>query len=258
MNYSGDAAESIVRISLQGLEFALKITGSGTKNVAAMLYAIAKDQQKMKGKTSMVNLLKSGKELKVFSIKREDLAKFVKEAKRYGVLYHAIVDKRGSKTDGMVDLMVRAEDASKINRIVDRFNMATVDTATIRSEVEKSKEMLEEDRGVETKTAEERLVDEILSKPIDKEENAEVNPNMEVIEKNHLSEPSSTSKKDSSHDTDTRKSSVREEIKKIKEEQKESNDLNEKRKPDMETMEQNNIRQNERKKKKKQKKGKEK
>lgn len=258
MNYSGEAAESIVRMSFQGLEFALKITGSGAKNIAAMLYAVAKDQKKMKGKTSMMKLLKSGKELKVFSIKKDDLKKFVKEAKRYGVLFHAIVDKKGAKTDGMVDLIVRAEDASKINRIVDRFNMATVDTATIRNEVEKSKEKLEADKGVETKTAEEKLVDEILSKPIDKEENTDSNPTMEAIEKNHLSEPSSTNKKDSSQDIDTRKPSVREEIKKIKEEQKENNDLNEKTKPDMENMEQNNIRQNERKKKKKQKKGKEK
>ena len=33
----------------------------------------------------------------------------------------------------MVDVMVRAEDASKINRIVERFKLATVDTVSINS-----------------------------------------------------------------------------------------------------------------------------
>ena len=32
MNTSGDAAESIVRMSLQGLEVAVKLSGSGAKN----------------------------------------------------------------------------------------------------------------------------------------------------------------------------------------------------------------------------------
>ena len=33
--YSGDAAEQVVRMSLEGAEFALKITGSAAKNLAA-------------------------------------------------------------------------------------------------------------------------------------------------------------------------------------------------------------------------------
>jgi hypothetical protein len=59
-------------------------------------------------------LLRSGKELKVFAVRNEDLNKFAMEAKRYGVLYCALRDKKS--LDGMCDIMVRAEDASKINR----------------------------------------------------------------------------------------------------------------------------------------------
>ena len=40
MNTSGDAAESIVRMSLQGLEVAVRLSGSGAKNVAALMIAI--------------------------------------------------------------------------------------------------------------------------------------------------------------------------------------------------------------------------
>ena len=128
MNTSGDAAESIVRMSLQGLEVAVRLSGSGAKNIAALMIAILKDQKQTKGKTRLTNMLKSGKELKVFTVKEEDLRKFTEEAKRYGVLFCALKS-RGKSVDGMVDIMVRAEDASKINRIVDRFNLATVDTA---------------------------------------------------------------------------------------------------------------------------------
>lgn len=42
-------------------------------------------------------------------------------------------------TGGMVDVMVRAEDASKINRIVERFELAAVDKASIRNEITKDR-----------------------------------------------------------------------------------------------------------------------
>ncbi|MGI6777099.1 MAG: PcfB family protein [Acetivibrionales bacterium] len=50
-----------------------------------------------------------------------DCTIFQYEAKRYGVLYCALRDKKS--LDGMCDIMVRVEDASKINRIVERFKL---------------------------------------------------------------------------------------------------------------------------------------
>lgn len=222
MNTSGDAAESIVRMSLQGFEVAVKLTGSGAKNVAAIMVAMLKDQKQTKGKTRLTNMLKSGKELKVFTVKEEDLRKFTEEAKRYGVLFCALKGK-GKSLDGMVDIMVRAEDASKINRIVDRFNLATVDTASIKSEIQKSKDS--KDKGVVIKSVEERIVDDILSKPISREENDMSNPQVAKTEKNPPSEPILNNKNKSDKGTKSEKPSVREEIKSIKEEQKKERDL---------------------------------
>ena len=222
MNTSGDAAESIVRMSLQGFEVAVKLTGSGAKNVAAIMVAMLKDQKQTKGKTRLTSMLKSGKELKVFTVKEEDLRKFTEEAKRYGVLFCALKGK-GKSLDGMVDIMVRAEDASKINRIVDRFNLATVDTASIKSEIQKSKDS--KDKGVVIKSVEERIVDDILSKPISREENDMSNPQLAKTEKNPPSEPILNNKNKSDKGTKSEKPSVREEIKSIKEEQKKERDL---------------------------------
>ena len=216
MNTSGDAAESIIRMSLQGIEVAARISGSGAKNVAVLICAMLKEQEKVKGKTKLVNMLKSGKELKVFSVKYDDLKKFTEEAKRYGVLFSALIDKKQKNVDGMVDIMVKAEDAGKINRIVERFNLATIDTASIKSDIQKSKES--KDKGIEIKSVEERLVDDILSKPVSKEENEISNPQVAKTEKSPLSEPSLENKRKLEEGAKLEKPSVRERIKEIKKE----------------------------------------
>lgn len=222
MNSSGDAAESIIRMSLQGFEVAARISGSGAKNIAALIYTIMKDNKQTKGKTRLTNMLKSGKELKVFTVKEDDLKNFTENAKRYGVLFCALKGK-GKSADGMVDIMVRAEDASKINRIVERFKLATVDTATIKSDIQKSRDG--KDKGAVVKSIEERLVDDILTKPISKEEQEVSNPQVAKMEKSPLSEPTSKNKNKSDQGAKSEKPSVREEIKKIKEEQKAEPDL---------------------------------
>lgn len=166
MSYSGDAAEQVVRMTLEGAEVAAKVTGAGAKELAVLLYAILRDQKKTKGKTRLTNMLRSGKELKVFAVKDTDLQRFCQEAKKYGVLYCVLKDKNAN--DGITDIMVRAEDASKINRIFERFQLATVDLGSVRSEIERSRAEKEKAEGnipVPERTASEPDKDEQLSPP---------------------------------------------------------------------------------------------
>ena len=172
MSYSGDAAEQVVRMSLETGEVAVRLAGSGAKQLAVLLYAILREQQKTKGKTRLTNMLRSGKELKVFAVKDTDLQLFCREAKKYGVLYCVLKDR--DATDGITDIMVRAEDASKINRIFERFDLATVDMAEIRSEIERSREVRQEDAPEVPAAAEpmteqdtDALLDAMLSPPPD-------------------------------------------------------------------------------------------
>nr|WP_307999906.1 PcfB family protein [uncultured Merdimonas sp.] len=125
MNTSGEAAEQIVRMTLQMGEAALKITGASAKQLAVILYAISREQKKSKGKARMETMLRSGRPLTVFSIKDSDVKTFVKAARKYGVLYCAVRNPVGRK-DNMVDLIVKQEDAARINRIVERFQLASV------------------------------------------------------------------------------------------------------------------------------------
>ena len=118
MNQSSDAAEQIVRMSLEGFEVAAKVTGSDAKNIAVLLYTIMKNKEQTSGKSKLSSMLKSGKPLTIFTIKKDDLAKFQQEAKRYGILYCALVDKKDKSKDGIVDIVVMKEDSSRINIIV--------------------------------------------------------------------------------------------------------------------------------------------
>ena len=235
MNTGGDAAEQIVRMSLEGFEVAAKLTGAGAKNIAVLLYTILKEEQKTKGKARLTSMLRSGKELKVFTIKNEDLKRFTQEAKKYGVLYCVLADRKNKDPKAEVDVIARAEDASKISRIVERFNLASVDTASIVTEVEKSRDTKaaddrdakdgqpEPDVGVQEKAEKDRLLDALMGKPVQKEENAP-NPSVAKTEKSPLSEPTSEQPKKSAEGatmTKTEKPSVKEELRKIKESRKE-------------------------------------
>ncbi len=229
MNSSGDAAEQVVRLSLEGTEVALKLTGAAAKNIAAALYAVFRnrDKTKTKGHQRLSAMLKSGKELKVFTIREEHLRQFAKEAKRYGVVYCALRGK-GRSDDGMVDLMVRAEDASKINRIVERFKMATVDAASIKREIEKDKvekgaAQAEQESAAANSVNDEALLDEMLGAAPPKEVPDSPNPNPAQMEKSPPSEP--TSETPSKADEGTvekaeQRPSVRQELREIQAQQK--------------------------------------
>ena len=229
MNTSGDAAEQIVRMSLEGFQVTAKIAGSGAKDIAALLIAVMKDKHKTAGKTNLTNMLKSGKELKVFSVRKDEFKKFTEEAKRYGVLYSALINKKDKSSDGIIDIMVRAEDASKINRIVERFKLSSYDEATIRSEIEKTKsERASKDKGFKIKSEEDRVKDEEKTVPIKKEEQA-VNPHLAKTEKSPQSKPSSRMQKTSDQGTNLKeKPSVKEKLDKAKEEVKHRESIREK------------------------------
>ena len=46
MNTAGDAADQVVRYSLEAGEVALKLTGEGAKELAVLLYTILKEEKK--------------------------------------------------------------------------------------------------------------------------------------------------------------------------------------------------------------------
>ena len=222
MNNGGDAAEQVVRLSLEGFEVAAKLTGSAAKNVALLLVSVLKQEQQTKGKARLTNMIKSGKELKVFSIPNKDLAQFTKQAKRYGVLYCVLRDKSAKGDDVPVDIIARAEDASKIQRIVERFEIGKVDKAGVITQAEQDKADREAvAREVPTKTKGEIIVEEAMGKPLQKEGQSHENPTVAKTEKSPPSERSSDDRRFGYADRGTakqadKKPSVREKLERYK------------------------------------------
>lgn len=237
MNYSGEAAEQVVRMSLNGVEVAAKISGKAAERLAVMLYAILRDQKKTRGKIRLSNMLKSGKELKVFAVKDDELQRFCVEAKKYGVLYCVLKDRDAS--DGLTDIMVRAEDAGKINRIFERFGLATIDMGSVKTDIQQRREDISHANGeseIEQHRSIDNKLDEYLDrvvgaeKPTPAEKEVEGNPTMAQTVKSRQSEPSSKSEKEKndvgvrSFSDDHSRRSVREELKEIREEQRQKSE----------------------------------
>ena len=111
MNYGAEPADQVVRYSLEGMEYSLKITGNVAKHVAIFIAAALKDQKKTRGKTRLTRMLKEQRPMKFFTVPGDRLKEFAKEAKARGILYVVIKDK------------VNPDDAAKMNRVLDRMNL---------------------------------------------------------------------------------------------------------------------------------------
>jgi len=195
MDASEQAAEQLVRMTLQGTEYTLRLTGVGAKNLAGVLIAIAQGHQQTKGKTRLKTLLDANKELKVFQLDAGDLSAFAKEAKKYGLLY-TVIKPGNARAGDMVDVMAKAEDAAKISRILERLGFGRTDVADVVSEIEAAREVAGHaapDKGVEAKDEAERIVDELFEKPLAKDGAKTGDPLVQKTEANLPSEPISAS-----------------------------------------------------------------
>jgi len=183
MNHSGDAAEQIVRMSLEGVEVAARITGTAAKELAILIIKALKSENKghtkYRGKERLKSMLKSGKPLEIYSLKERDLKRFAKGAKEYGIVYCVLRNTKGNP-DGLCDIMVRSDDAPKIARVAERFTFATIDKAKIEREITESRaersdapnaEVLAPTEQEEPDIGDtEKLVDDILGSPEGKAE----------------------------------------------------------------------------------------
>ena len=66
MNYGAEPADQVVRYSLEGMEYSLKITGNVAKHVAIFIGTALKDQKKTRGKTRLTRMLKEQRPMKFF------------------------------------------------------------------------------------------------------------------------------------------------------------------------------------------------
>lgn len=254
MSSNGEAAEQVTRIILDGTEVLLKLTGKGAERAAVLVYTTLRQQEKTKGAARLSSMLRSGKPLKVYTFEEKDLPKFKEVAKQYGVLYSILKEK--DKTGGVFDVLVRADDENKINRIIERFSLTKLDTTSLKVELEKEKSEREQTKAADAeknpdnaaeqkgvpehehpqKSRSDIVADELMGAPIHNEVKVQGNPDMartentetvssetlSYVETNHLSEPSlkdirnPTDRNEGRSDKSGKKPSVRAELNKLK------------------------------------------
>ena len=123
----------------------IRLDKLGAKNLAAIIMALVKEDNKLQGKTSLKNLLKAEKPLCILQIKEADIKKFQAEAKKYGVLFTSVSDK--TNDSGLCDIIAKQDDITKLNYIMEKlgYNAPIVDEQTApdkdaADDKEKSKE----------------------------------------------------------------------------------------------------------------------
>lgn len=120
MNFGGEAADQVVRYSLEGLDHGLRLSGTMAKNLAVFFAAVLKSNQKSYGKICMTRMLKENRPLKFFTVPSSRLHEFTKEGKKRGLPYVVIRDRKNPEH---CELMVFADDAAKVNRVMDKMNL---------------------------------------------------------------------------------------------------------------------------------------
>ena len=121
---SAEVSDQVVKMMLNGVEVSAKLAGQATKHLVACLLALKNGDKKV-GKTSVAKIVSQSKNVRVFSIKDEDLRTFKTLAKKYGMLYSVIRDL--NLGDGIKDVMIKGEDASKLQRVFDVMGYGNVD-----------------------------------------------------------------------------------------------------------------------------------
>ena len=209
MNTSGEVADLMVKEGLQITEEVVKLTGLGAKNLAAIVIALLKEDNKLQGKTNLKKLLKSDKPLCILQIKESDISRFNKEAKKYGVLFTAVKD--NTNNSGLCDIIAKQDDVTKLNYIMERMGYA-VPEKEIEPEPEPEKDS--DDKNKDKNTQE----------PVPNKDDKSKNTFPRATENQQESESTKHGDSDKTDNRINSKPSVKKKIEDIKEQQAKNKD----------------------------------
>ena len=116
MSEINDAVQ-IIRVAYDGVEIAMKV-GSGSIEVmqkALDLIIGMLEHEKVSGKTNLRGMLEKGGDIQILSFADEDLKKFKKLAKKYGILYSVMPD--ADRKDGLTEVMFHSEAAPRMRML---------------------------------------------------------------------------------------------------------------------------------------------
>lgn len=133
MAIENETADQVVRMVLQGSEVVLKLSGEAAMRLAGMFYSALKGDLTTKGKATLWEFLKSGKDQVLFQIPDEYLKAFTTASRKYGFPFVVLKDK--TSKDGKTDIMVYKSDSPKVDRVIEAFNLKVETVNTVKPEV---------------------------------------------------------------------------------------------------------------------------
>ena len=120
-------AIQIIRLEFDGLRFGMDVTGGTVKqakNLAVFIYALL-TREKLQGKTSLKKMLSKDGSLQILKIREEDMKKFKKLAKKYGILYSKLPDI--NKSDEMTEVLFHTEATPRINTLIEKLGSGSIE-----------------------------------------------------------------------------------------------------------------------------------
>lgn len=173
-------AEMIVQFAMQGMTYALRLSGTAAKNIAAMIAALAKQPDKSPGATRMKALLQSGEPLDYYTVPADKMQEFAQMSKKYGIQYCVAMNQ-----DGAYDLVVKKSDSSRINRISEMLGIGQVQGSLDQDLTDAEKQT------AENLTPEQKILQDMMSPNRDEREQTEPNFTQELPEGERVSDSSS-------------------------------------------------------------------
>lgn len=125
MSEISDAVQ-IIRITYDGIEIVMKV-GSGSIQMmqkALDLIIGILNLEKTMGKTNLKGLLEKGGDIQVLSFAEEDMKKFKRLAKKYGILYSVMPD--AGRNDGFAEVMFHSEAAPRVRMMCKKLSQGRV------------------------------------------------------------------------------------------------------------------------------------
>lgn len=171
-------AIQIIRISFEGVELAMRLTGMSFHGLKILTAAIKQTLrlEKQIGKVNMRRLLREGNELQVFQFPTQELKKVEKLAKKYGILYSMLPDI--NEKDGMSEFVFSVDALPRVNAMIEKLRDSKVmdmDGYLNNADPEETQRLIEEETAFVESEEKEEVKKETDPEPPSREERKGIN-----------------------------------------------------------------------------------
>lgn len=139
----GEAADQTVRLMLAGCETAVRLGGSGLKNVLAISLALVRNNKQISGKVNLGKMLRETRDLRLFPMTGEQYREFAKLAKPQKLLYSVIRD----KDSGKMEVVLPVTELERANLIFEKMLYNLPEQKSVAQQEQSEPEQAEQQQG---------------------------------------------------------------------------------------------------------------